>query len=156
MGSMTGNNPLVGYEQCLWMTPFCVTTANQCADMWKMAMALLYAMSIIIISLYYFMHATRVCVRMSVCVCLPYTFCDCVCSFLINLMINRFRKIYWVFAWHWQAAACGMRHVATQAACGSCNNQSLNWGNKFSKLLSKYYVSQLWSAFQSKNPFGLE
>lgn len=104
------------------MTPFCVTTANQCADMWKMAMALLYAMSIIIISLYYFMHATRVCIHMGVyvcvsvsvwvCVCvwvcLPYTFCDCVCSFVINLMINRLRKIYWVFAWHCQAALCGI------------------------------------------------
>lgn len=53
-----------------------------------------------------------VCVSAWVCVCvwvcLPYTFCDCVCSFVINLMINRLRKIYWVFAWHCQAALCGI------------------------------------------------
>lgn len=65
-----------------------------------------------------------VCVCVSVwvcvCVCLPYTFCDCVCSFVINLMINRLRKIYWVFAWHCQAASCGI--VRQRAAAATTNH----------------------------------
>lgn len=48
-------------------------------------------------------YACNSSISIYVCVCVC-TFCDCVCIFVINLMINRLLEIYWVFAWHRQAA----------------------------------------------------
>lgn len=89
--------------------------------MWKMAAKTGFhcCMSIIILA-YYFMHATvSMCHTLTHMQTLLHTHthrhtqasCDCVCIFVIKLMINRLRKIYWVFAWHHRNdSSCSLEH----------------------------------------------